>query len=169
MQPGAGAPPDSRGRGSGREPGAASLPPAASGAGSVSGIVYNAITGIEAALLDLTGKALNVPVWQLLGGKFRDEVRLYADCHAGIGLESYGPALNPREPEWYREALGRMEVTESLEPAAYAQRAREGMSAVEIADVESYEGNAQGFRILTRLQMPDNIGGLQLTFATLGA
>jgi gluconate/galactonate dehydratase len=98
---------------------------AASGAGSVSGIVYNAITGIEAALLDLTGKALNVPVWQLLGGKFRDEVRLYADCHAGIGLESYGPALNPREPEWYREALGRMEVTESLEPAAYAQRARE--------------------------------------------
>src|SRR5687768_2979082 len=43
------------------------------------------------------------------------------------------------------------------------------MSATEIADVERYEGNAQGFRILTRLQMPDNNGGLQLTFATLGA
>ena len=51
----------------------------------------------------------------------------------------------------------------------HARAAREGLSAVEIADVERYEGNAQGFRILTRLQMPDNAGGLQLTCAMLGA
>jgi len=37
------------------------------------------------------------------------------------------------------------------------------------ADFLRFEGNAQGFRILTRLQSPDNQGGLQLTFATLGA
>jgi dGTPase len=37
------------------------------------------------------------------------------------------------------------------------------------ADIERYEGNAQGFRLITRLQMPDNPGGLQLTYATLGA
>lgn len=37
------------------------------------------------------------------------------------------------------------------------------------ADFLMFEGNAQGFRILTRLQSPDNIGGLQLTVATLGA
>jgi len=36
-------------------------------------------------------------------------------------------------------------------------------------DFARFEGNAQGFRILTRLQMPDNPGGLQLTCATLGA
>jgi len=36
------------------------------------------------------------------------------------------------------------------------------------ADFASFEGNAQGFRIVTRLQMPDN-PGLRLTFATLGA
>jgi dGTPase len=51
----------------------------------------------------------------------------------------------------------------------HARKAREGLTPAEIADVERYEGNAQGFRILTRLQMPDNNGGLQLTFATLGA
>lgn len=51
----------------------------------------------------------------------------------------------------------------------HARRAREGLTPAEIADVECYEGNAQGFRILTRLQMADNPGGLQLTFATLGA
>ena len=43
------------------------------------------------------------------------------------------------------------------------------LSEAERADFEKFEGNAQGFRILTRLQMPDNDGGLQLTCATLGA
>lgn len=33
----------------------------------------------------------------------------------------------------------------------------------------SFEGNAQGFRIVARLQNPDNPGGLQLTCATLAA
>ncbi len=42
-----------------------------------------AITGIENALYDIVGKALNVPIYQLLGGKYRDKIRLYADCHAG--------------------------------------------------------------------------------------
>lgn len=42
-----------------------------------------AITGIENALFDLAGKALGLPVWQLLGGRFRDSIRLYADCHFG--------------------------------------------------------------------------------------
>jgi dGTPase len=35
------------------------------------------------------------------------------------------------------------------------------------ADLERFEGNAQGFRVLTRLQNPSNKGGLQLTYATL--
>ena len=36
-------------------------------------------------------------------------------------------------------------------------------------DFRLFEGNAQGFRIVTRLQNPDNVGGLQLTYATLAA
>src|SRR5439155_26004918 len=54
-----------------------------SGAGSSAGIVYNAISGIEAALLDLVGQAYGVPIHRLLGGRYRDSVRMYADCHAG--------------------------------------------------------------------------------------
>lgn len=42
-----------------------------------------ALTGIENALFDITGKALSVPVYKLLGGKYRDRIRLYADLHAG--------------------------------------------------------------------------------------
>jgi L-alanine-DL-glutamate epimerase-like enolase superfamily enzyme len=37
------------------------------------------VSGVEMALWDLAGKAYNVPVYQLLGGKYRDKVRLYAD------------------------------------------------------------------------------------------
>ncbi len=37
------------------------------------------------------------------------------------------------------------------------------------ADLERFEGNAQGFRTLVRLQLPDNPGGMQLCCATLGA
>ncbi|HEX2621503.1 MAG TPA: mandelate racemase/muconate lactonizing enzyme family protein [Phototrophicaceae bacterium] len=42
-----------------------------------------ALTGLDNALYDIAGKALGVPVYKLLGGKFRDKIRLYADCHAG--------------------------------------------------------------------------------------
>ena len=67
-----------------------------------------------------------MPVYQLLGGKFRDSVRLYADCHAGSGLESWGPALLPREPEWYRQARA-AQGEDSVAPSAYAAKAREAV------------------------------------------
>jgi L-alanine-DL-glutamate epimerase-like enolase superfamily enzyme len=37
------------------------------------------VCAVEMALWDLAGKAYNVPCYQLLGGKYRDKVRLYAD------------------------------------------------------------------------------------------
>ncbi len=42
------------------------------------------------------------------------------------------------------------------------------MDEAERRDIEHYEGNAQGFRVLARLEAPENYGGLQLTCATLG-
>ncbi|MET3897877.1 galactonate dehydratase [Devosia sp. UYZn731] len=36
-----------------------------------------ALTGIEMALWDIKGKALGQPVWNLLGGRFRDRIRVY--------------------------------------------------------------------------------------------
>ena len=41
-----------------------------------------ALSGIEMALWDIKGKALGVPVWNLLGGKMRDKVRIYAHAHS---------------------------------------------------------------------------------------
>ena len=56
------------------------------------------VSGIEIALWDLAGKAYGVPLYQLLGGKFRDEVRVDCDTdvdgkHTGYDM---GMALKKR-------------------------------------------------------------------------
>jgi galactonate dehydratase len=47
--------------------------------GAQAGMYVAVLSAIEAALWDLAGKALQLPVYQLLGGKFRDKVRVYCD------------------------------------------------------------------------------------------
>lgn len=74
-----------------------------SGEGSVGGTAVTAISGIEIALHDLAGKILELPAYQLLGGKYRDEVRVYCDCHAG---EEEDPEANADEAERVVEELG---------------------------------------------------------------
>ncbi len=47
--------------------------------GAQSGMYIAVLSAIETALWDLVGKALGLPIYQLLGGKFRDSVRVYMD------------------------------------------------------------------------------------------
>lgn len=49
--------------------------------------ILSAISGIEHALWDIKGKALGVPVWQLLGGNVRDRVRVYQNPGGGTPEE----------------------------------------------------------------------------------
>lgn len=46
-------------------------------------IGLSAVSGIEQALWDIKAKDLGVPVWQLLGGKVRDKVRVYTHMRRG--------------------------------------------------------------------------------------
>jgi L-alanine-DL-glutamate epimerase-like enolase superfamily enzyme len=57
------------------------------------------VSGIEIALLDLVGKAYGIPCYQLLGGKYRDKVRIYADTPAPDDAtpEAYAAALRSRK------------------------------------------------------------------------
>ncbi len=55
--------------------------------GGFAGALITALTGLEIALWDLKGKALEVPVYELMGGKFRDKIRVYADCEVSPGLD----------------------------------------------------------------------------------
>jgi L-alanine-DL-glutamate epimerase-like enolase superfamily enzyme len=97
---------------------------AASGAGSVGGLVWNAITGIETALWDMKGKRLGSPVWMLLGGKFRERARLYLDCHAAGALECLSPLLQPRQPKWAKGRF-RNQLSPSESISASADRAKQ--------------------------------------------
>ncbi len=47
--------------------------------GAQGGQYVAALTAVEIALWDLTGKALGLPIYQLMGGKTRDRVRVYCD------------------------------------------------------------------------------------------
>lgn len=47
--------------------------------GAQSGMYIAVLSAVESALWDLAGKALDLPVYQLLGGKFRDKIRVYMD------------------------------------------------------------------------------------------
>ena len=72
-----------------------------------------------------------------------------------IGNPPFGHAGEDAIRLWFTtSATGRA----ILEPLTKAQQ----------QDFLRFEGNAQGFRIITRLQSPDNRGGMQLTCATLG-
>jgi gluconate/galactonate dehydratase len=135
---------------------------ATSGAGSVAGIVYNAISGIEAALWDVLGQWLDVPIYRLLGGKFRDQVRIYADCHGGEALESLDEVLRSRQPSWLpqsaahtaKDYYGETEHAAPSSPEDYRKRAlamkSQGYTALKFdLDVPGTQGSDAYNRCLT--------------------
>src|SRR5437660_11998370 len=67
------------------------------------------VCGVEMALWDLAGKAYNVPVYQMLGGKFRDRIRCYADTTESDDPKVYGERLKKRKEQgftWLKMDLG---------------------------------------------------------------
>ena len=50
------------------------------------------MSGVEVALWDLAGKAFNVPIYQMLGGKFRDRIRIYCDTTSSREPKVFGSA-----------------------------------------------------------------------------
>src|SRR5882724_9737778 len=76
-------------------------------------ILTSALSGIDQALWDIKGKALGVPVYELLGGPTRDRVRVYA--HAGTtaqmkklqaqGFSAFKTGVAKRRPARYIETV----------------------------------------------------------------
>lgn len=111
------------------------------------GLVYHAIGGIECALLDIIGKRYDMPVWQILGGKYRDKVRVYADCHAGEALDSITTMLVPRTPSWMSPEGAKAAAKVSLKHHGW-DASQSGTLTSESYAERAAEMAARGFRIL---------------------
>ena len=68
-------------------------------------VLTSAISGIEMALWDIKGKALGVPVYELIGGYVRDEVRFY--CNLGDGTPE---TLTTRAKRWVAEGIDAFKI-----------------------------------------------------------
>ena len=68
-------------------------------------VTLSAISAIDLALWDIKGKALGVPVYELIGGKVRDRVPLYANgWFTGGRPSAHGPQdSGDNEAAWYAE------------------------------------------------------------------
>jgi L-alanine-DL-glutamate epimerase-like enolase superfamily enzyme len=67
------------------------------------------VCAVEMALWDLAGKAYNVPIYQMLGGKFRDRIRIYADTPQVNDPKAFGERLKARREQgftWLKMDLG---------------------------------------------------------------
>ena len=54
------------------------------------------VSAVEMALWDLAGKAYGVPVYQMLGGQYRDRIRLYADTASVKDPETCAQCMKQR-------------------------------------------------------------------------
>lgn len=68
------------------------------------------VVSIEMALWDIAGKVYNVPVYQMLGGKWRDKIRIYADTTESKDPKIYAAREKARKDEmgltWLKMDLG---------------------------------------------------------------
>jgi len=67
------------------------------------------VTSVEMALWDLAGKAYGVPVYRMLGGKFREQIRIYADTPEADTAKEFAAKVKGRMDlgyTWVKMDLG---------------------------------------------------------------
>ena len=117
-------------------------------AGAQGGQFTTALSGLEIALWDLAGKALNLPVYQLMGGKFRDRVRMYCDSDMTDVMGAEGD----RKVAWIQEAgftAAKMNIDDARDPARF-DRVNRTVSNGEIDRMVKEIGHIRG-------KLPKNI------------
>lgn len=89
-------------------------------AGAQAGQYVTALTAVEIALWDIAGKALGLPVYQLLGGKVRDRVRIYCDSGSREMIPGDDRSLaRIREIQEMGFTAAKIDIDDATDPARF--------------------------------------------------
>ncbi len=112
------------------------------------------VSGVEMALWDLAGKAYGVPVYQMLGGKYRDKVRIYADTPSSKDPEVYAKRMRYRMEQGYtflKMDFG-IGLIEDIPNALIGEKFWEGQSEWDQSSLMNLSNTKHPF---TRIQITD--------------
>lgn len=93
-------------------------------------VLMSAISGIEQAMWDILGKKLGVPVYQLLGGKCRDKIRVYAHIGGRTPEEYAKNALAKVEQGFTALKTTLFEAVKPVDSLSLVRRAVERFKAI---------------------------------------
>jgi L-alanine-DL-glutamate epimerase-like enolase superfamily enzyme len=114
------------------------------------------VCAVEMALWDLCGKAYNVPAWQLLGGRYRDKIRLYADTPGARDPKAFAVTMKKRVDEqgftWLKMDLG-IHVVANIPDALVNTKFWDGATGQ--YDLRDYMGYGSTLHPFTQVQITD--------------
>ena len=104
-------------------------------------VLTSALSGIDQALWDIKGRALGVPVWQLLGGACRDRIRVYRGIGGDRPDQAAAAALQAvREQGFTALKMGATGAMGYVDSPASVRQAAERLGAVRAAVGEEVSG-----------------------------
>jgi L-alanine-DL-glutamate epimerase-like enolase superfamily enzyme len=114
------------------------------------------VCAVEMALWDLCGKAYNVPAWQLLGGRYRDKIRLYADTPGANDPRVFAATMKRRIDEqgftWLKMDLG-IHVVSNIPDTLVNAKFWDGATGQ--YDLRDYMGYGSTLHPFTQVQITD--------------
>ena len=114
------------------------------------------VCAVEMALWDLTGKAYNVPAWQLLGGRYRDKIRLYADTPGARDPQAFAVTMKKRVDDqgftWLKMDLG-IHVVANIPDALVNTKFWDGATGQ--YDLRDYMNYGNALHPFTQVQITD--------------
>jgi len=114
------------------------------------------VCAVEMALWDLCGKAYNVPAWQLLGGRYRDKIRLYADTPGANDPDVFAQTMKRRVEDqgftWLKMDLG-IHVVANIPDALVNIKFWDGATGQ--YDLRDYMGYGNTLHPFTQVQITD--------------
>lgn len=114
------------------------------------------VCAVEMALWDLCGKAYGVPAWQLLGGRYRDKIRLYADTPGAKDPVAFAATMKKRVDDqgftWLKMDLG-IHVVANIPDALVNAKFWDGASGQ--YDLKDYSGYGNTLHPFTQVQITD--------------